>query len=162
MTLDKKKGLRELLKARGPLLVPEKGPYFGHPGANPSAQSSSSAEATDALTSTIGFASRNTRGTTREMWCFKISRIRRWTNKDWLEKSRINYENRSKTSGKHRCGTKALAVRVDEETNNNGGQVPELAKVYKDVHFNPNTNKWIHHDDEATYETILKVQEDHC
>ena len=37
------------------------------------------------------------------------------------------------------------------QTNNNGGQVPELAKIYKDVHFNPNTNKWIHHEDEATY-----------
>ncbi|XP_050242128.1 uncharacterized protein LOC126691092 [Quercus robur] len=86
----------------------------------------------------------------------------RWTNKDWLEKSRINSENRSKTSGKHRCGTKALAVRVDEETNNNDGQVPELAKIYKDVHFNPNTNRWIQPEDEATYETILKVQEDHC
>ncbi|XP_050248714.1 G-type lectin S-receptor-like serine/threonine-protein kinase At2g19130 [Quercus robur] len=31
------------------------------------------------------------------------------------EKSRINSENRSKTSRKHRCGSKALAVRVDEE-----------------------------------------------
>ncbi|KAK9993142.1 hypothetical protein SO802_022845 [Lithocarpus litseifolius] len=78
------------------------------------------------------------------------------------EKSRKNSENRNKTVGKHRCGTKALAVRVDEETNNNGGQVPELAKICKDVHFNPNTNRWIHHEDEATYETILKVQEDHC
>ena len=31
------------------------------------------------------------------------------------KKSRKNSENRNKTLGKHRCGTKALAVRVDEE-----------------------------------------------
>ena len=37
------------------------------------------------------------------------------------------------------------------QTNNNGGQVPKLAKIYKDVHFNPNTNRWIHHEDETTY-----------
>ena len=37
------------------------------------------------------------------------------------------------------------------QTNNNGGEVPELAKIYKDVHFNPNTNKWIPHEDEAIY-----------
>ena len=43
-----------------------------------------------------------------------------WSNK-YLEcsllekKSRNNFENRKKTLGKHRCGTKALAVRVDEE-----------------------------------------------
>ncbi|KAK9997392.1 hypothetical protein SO802_022078 [Lithocarpus litseifolius] len=97
---------------------------------------------------------------TLEQWTGLIDG--KWTNEDWLEKSRKNSENRNKTVGKHRCGTKALAVRVDEETNNNGGQVPELAKIYKDVHFNPNTNRWIHHEDEATYETILKVQEDHC
>ncbi|XP_075645578.1 uncharacterized protein LOC142616658 [Castanea sativa] len=95
-----------------------------------------------------------------ELWTELIDK--RWTNKDWLEKSIKNSENRKKTSGKHRCGTKALAVRVDEETNSNDGQVPELAKIFKDVHFNPNTNMWIHHEDEATYENILKVQEDHC
>ncbi|KAL0009741.1 hypothetical protein SO802_004849 [Lithocarpus litseifolius] len=97
---------------------------------------------------------------TPEQWTGLIDG--KWTNKDWLEKSRKNSENRNKTVGKHRCGTKALAVRVDEETNNNGDQVPELAKIYKDVHFNLNTNRWMHHEDEATYETILKVQEDHC
>ena len=37
------------------------------------------------------------------------------------------------------------------QTNNNDGQVPELKKIFKDVHFNPNTNMWIHHEDEATY-----------
>ena len=37
------------------------------------------------------------------------------------------------------------------QTNNNDGQVPELAKIFKDVHFNPNTNMWIYHEDEATY-----------
>ena len=37
------------------------------------------------------------------------------------------------------------------QTNNNDSQVPELAKIFKDVHFNPNTNMWIHHEDEATY-----------
>ena len=37
------------------------------------------------------------------------------------------------------------------QTNNNDGQVPKLAKNFKDVHFNPNTNMWIHHEDEATY-----------
>ena len=37
------------------------------------------------------------------------------------------------------------------QTYNNGGQVPELAKIYKDVHFNPNTNRWIQPEDEATY-----------
>ena len=36
-------------------------------------------------------------------------------------------------------------------TNNNGGKVPELAKIFKDVHFNLNTNIWIHPEDEATY-----------
>ncbi|KAK9996571.1 hypothetical protein SO802_021257 [Lithocarpus litseifolius] len=79
-----------------------------------------------------------------------------------LKKSRKNFANRNKISGKHRCGTKALAVRVDEEANNNNGQVLELAKIFKDVHFNSNTNMWIHHEDEVTYENILKVQEDHC
>ena len=37
------------------------------------------------------------------------------------------------------------------QTNNNDNQVPELTKIFKDVHFNPNTNIWIHHKDEATY-----------
>ena len=34
---------------------------------------------------------------------------------------------------------------------NNDCQVPKLTKIFKDVHFNPNTNMWIHHEDEATY-----------
>ena len=37
------------------------------------------------------------------------------------------------------------------QTNNNGGQVPELAKIFKDVHFNPKTNMWIHLEDEVKY-----------
>ena len=37
------------------------------------------------------------------------------------------------------------------QTNNNGGQVPKLAKICKDVHFNPKTNMWIHHEDGAIY-----------
>ena len=37
------------------------------------------------------------------------------------------------------------------QTNNNNGQVPKLAKMFKDVHFNTDTNMWIHHEDEATY-----------
>ena len=41
------------------------------------------------------------------------------------------------------------------QTNKNGGQVPELAKIFKDVHFNPNTNMWIHCEDEATYICVL-------
>ena len=35
------------------------------------------------------------------------------------------------------------------QTNNNDDQVPELAKIFKDVHFNLYTNMWIHHEDEA-------------
>ena len=41
------------------------------------------------------------------------------------------------------------------QTNNNGDQVPELAKIFKDVHFNPNTNMWIHPEDEVTYVCAL-------
>ena len=37
------------------------------------------------------------------------------------------------------------------KTNNNDSQVLELAKIVKDVHFNPNTNMWIHLEDQATY-----------
>ena len=37
------------------------------------------------------------------------------------------------------------------QTNNNGGRVPKLAKIFKYVHFNPKTNMWIHYKDEATY-----------
>ena len=37
------------------------------------------------------------------------------------------------------------------QTNNNDGQVLELAKIFKDIHFNQNTNMWIHHDDKAIY-----------
>ena len=37
------------------------------------------------------------------------------------------------------------------QTNNNDGQISELEKIFKDVHFNPNTNMWIHHENEATY-----------
>ena len=37
------------------------------------------------------------------------------------------------------------------QTNNNGGKVPELAKFFKDVHFNPKTNMWIHLEDEVKY-----------
>ena len=43
------------------------------------------------------------------------------------------------------------------QTNNNGGQVPELAKIFKDVHFNPKTNMWIHHEDEATYVSVYSI-----
>ena len=38
-----------------------------------------------------------------------------------------------------------------DQKNNNNGQVPKLGKIFKDVHFNPNTNMWIHQKDEATY-----------
>ena len=34
------------------------------------------------------------------------------------------------------------------QTYNNDGQVPEF---FKEINFNPNTNMWIHHEDEATY-----------
>ena len=37
------------------------------------------------------------------------------------------------------------------QTNKNDGQVPELEKIFKDVHFNPNTNIWIYPEDEVTY-----------
>ena len=37
------------------------------------------------------------------------------------------------------------------QTYNNGGQVPKLAKIFKDVNFNQNTNMWILPKDEATY-----------
>ena len=37
------------------------------------------------------------------------------------------------------------------QKNNNDGQVPKLGKIFKDVHFNPNTNMWIHHEDETIY-----------
>ena len=37
------------------------------------------------------------------------------------------------------------------QTYNNGGQVPKLAKIFKDVIFNQNTNMWILPEDEATY-----------
>ena len=37
------------------------------------------------------------------------------------------------------------------KTNNNDSQVLELVKIVKDVHFNPNTNMWIHLEDQATY-----------
>ena len=37
------------------------------------------------------------------------------------------------------------------KTNNNDSQVLELAKIFKDVHFNPNTNMWIRLEDQATY-----------
>ena len=40
------------------------------------------------------------------------------------------------------------------QTNNNDGQVPKLAKFFKDVHFNPNANMWIYHEDEATYACV--------
>ena len=42
------------------------------------------------------------------------------------------------------------------QTNNNDGQAPELAKIFKDVHFNPNTNMWIHHEDEAIYVCVSR------
>ena len=37
------------------------------------------------------------------------------------------------------------------QTNNNDSQIPELEKIFKDVHFNPNTNMWIYHENESTY-----------
>ena len=40
------------------------------------------------------------------------------------------------------------------QTNNNDGQVPKLTKFFKDVHFNPNANMWIYHEDEATYACV--------
>ncbi|KAL0013511.1 hypothetical protein SO802_000580 [Lithocarpus litseifolius] len=52
---------------------------------------------------------------TLEQWTELIDG--RWTNEDWLKKSRKNSANGKKTSGKHRCGTKAFAVKVDEEEN---------------------------------------------
>ena len=38
-----------------------------------------------------------------------------------------------------------------DQKNNNDGQVPKLGKIFKDVHFNSNTNMWIHQKDETTY-----------
>ena len=37
------------------------------------------------------------------------------------------------------------------QTNNNDSQVPELTKIFKDVHLNLNTNMWINHENEATF-----------
>ena len=36
-------------------------------------------------------------------------------NAVYYKKSKKNPENRKKTSGKHRCGTKTLAIKVDKE-----------------------------------------------
>ncbi|XP_050262395.1 uncharacterized protein LOC126706863 isoform X6 [Quercus robur] len=80
--------------------------------------------------------------------------------------SERNAKNRNKeeTVDKHihRCGSKSLAVRVDEARRKNGGHIPKVAQLYYDTHFNSKTKQWVHPDCEHTYQEMLRVQDEHC
>ncbi|KAL7262577.1 hypothetical protein ACSBR1_000857 [Camellia fascicularis] len=47
------------------------------------------------------------------------------------------------------------------QTSANGGQLPELPRVYKSTHFNDVTKQWISPECEKNYDIMIKIQAEH-
>ncbi|KAL0007689.1 hypothetical protein SO802_009191 [Lithocarpus litseifolius] len=90
------------------------------------------------------------------------------TREKWIElidgnlKKKCCNQNRTVSKHIHKCGSKSLAIRVDEEVQKNGDHIPKLAKIYHDTHFNSQKNQWVHPDCENTYQEMSSVQDEHC
>ncbi|CAL5445178.1 unnamed protein product [Camellia sinensis] len=82
----------------------------------------------------------------------------KWNDTNWLKQSKANIDNRKPLKTKHRCGSKSIPVR----TIANGGQLPELPRVYKSTHFNDVTKQWISSECEKNYDNMIKIQAEHC
>ncbi|XP_028062603.1 uncharacterized protein LOC114265931 isoform X1 [Camellia sinensis] len=76
------------------------------------------------------------------------------------EQSLTNVNNRMQMKTKHRCGSKSIPVRVHSSIIANG-EVPDLAKFYKSIHYNSNTHEWISSESQANYDNMIKTQAEH-
>ncbi|KAG5545778.1 hypothetical protein RHGRI_018064 [Rhododendron griersonianum] len=62
---------------------------------------------------------------------------------------------------KHRCGSKSLPVRVAAAMHDNGGVVPAVTGMYKDTHFNKDTQQWISSESEVLYDKMVQIEIEH-
>ncbi|KAF5934176.1 hypothetical protein HYC85_030347 [Camellia sinensis] len=58
--------------------------------------------------------------------------------------------------------TNWLLKNKKNQTIANGGQLPELPRVYKSTHFNDVTKQWISSECEKNYDNMIKIQAEHC
>ncbi|XP_028063463.1 uncharacterized protein LOC114266737 [Camellia sinensis] len=65
-----------------------------------------------------------------------------------------NVNNRMQMKTKHRCGSKSIPIIAN-------GEVPDLAKFYKSIHYNSNTHEWISSESQANYDNMIKTQAEH-
>ncbi|XP_028082603.1 uncharacterized protein LOC114283924 [Camellia sinensis] len=70
------------------------------------------------------------------------------------EQSLTNVNNRMQMKTKHRCGSKSIPIIAN-------GEVPDLAKFYKSIHYNSNTHEWISSESQANYDNMIKTQAEH-
>ncbi|XP_028057935.1 uncharacterized protein LOC114261821 [Camellia sinensis] len=71
-----------------------------------------------------------------------------------MEQSLTNVNNRMQMKTKHRCGSKSIPIIAN-------GEVPDLAKFYKSIHYNSNTHEWISSESQANYDNMIKTQAEH-
>ncbi|KAG5558129.1 hypothetical protein RHGRI_008148 [Rhododendron griersonianum] len=70
-------------------------------------------------------------------------------------------KNRTWSKTKHRCGSKSLPVRVVAVMHDNGGVVPAVTGMYKDTHFNKDTQQWISSESEVLYDKMVQIEIEH-
>ncbi|GMP42212.1 hypothetical protein CsSME_00012029 [Camellia sinensis var. sinensis] len=95
---------------------------------------------------------------TLNQWTSLIDK--KWNSKEFMEQSLTNVNNRMQMKTKHRCGSKSIPVRVHSSIIANG-EVPDLAKFYKSIHYNSNTHEWISSESQANYDNMIKTQAEH-
>ncbi|XP_058203909.1 uncharacterized protein LOC131318109 isoform X1 [Rhododendron vialii] len=108
-------------------------------------------------------------GVNPEQWTSLVTK--KWTVPKWLvilftreivmERSEKNTSNRSWSKTKHRCGSKSLPVRLAAAMHDNGGVVPAVTEMYKDTHFNKDTQKWISSESEVLYDKMVQIETKH-
>ncbi|XP_058226555.1 uncharacterized protein LOC131335280 [Rhododendron vialii] len=98
-------------------------------------------------------------GVNPEQWTSLVTK--KWIVPKWLERSEKNTSNRSWSKTKHRCGSKSLPVRVATVMHDNGGVVPAVTEMYKDTHFNKDTQKWISSESEVLYDKMIQIEIEH-
>ncbi|XP_028090750.1 uncharacterized protein LOC114290932 [Camellia sinensis] len=95
---------------------------------------------------------------TLNQWTSLIDK--KWNSKEFMEQSLTNVNNRMQMKTKHRCGSKSIPVRVHNSIIANG-EVPDLPKFYKSIHYNSNTHEWISSESQANYDNMIKTQAEH-
>ncbi|XP_028101552.1 uncharacterized protein LOC114300872 [Camellia sinensis] len=89
---------------------------------------------------------------TLNQWTSLIDK--KWNSKEFMEQSLTNVNNRMQMKTKHRCGSKSIPIIAN-------GEVPDLAKFYKSIHYNSNTHECISSESQANYDNMIKTQAEH-